>query len=466
MQLLRYRDGEGSCGYDSFVLVRKQVALLTFPQVTQNFSVTVVRLITEDSFDSYKEYRQRDKAIMELASRSNNPDMRSLLVRLLNEGNQEVQKARLTSLGQMFERGEYELPTEDANDSNLVEYDDYSNKLASIVQDPLDLQTTLKASAVKPATEKRKSTKPERYAEVYLDDGALEQNGKGKGRGKDVKKPRKGEDDFVVSDEEEGESDKESSTSFQLEEVESDSDDSDDSDDSHATVQQVGYLDQSETEQRNLMITKDATRLHDTLDIGLEPFKKHFRQLGLIRGEDYDQEKMNVEYLLRFDGHKVYQEADLGDERFLDRALRLLYRARFGQEAENARISVHVKYSALPEKMRGGKGKMGMVPFTPSQAQFYKSLLDGETPVIAAPPVLQMDRSSLSTAGNGQTPLSSSKKPKEKRAANTEDHIVDDKAGDQTPTKKPRTPATGSSRGRAGRGRGGRRASGRGTNFL
>src|ERR1700730_14487888 len=131
MQLLRYRDGEGSCGYDSFVLVRKQVALLTFPQVTQNFSVTVVRLITEDSFDSYKEYRQRDKAIMELASRSNNPDMRSLLVRLLNEGNQEVQKARLTSLGQMFERGEHELPTEDANDSNLVEYDDYSNKLAS-----------------------------------------------------------------------------------------------------------------------------------------------------------------------------------------------------------------------------------------------------------------------------------------------------------------------------------------------
>jgi hypothetical protein len=326
----------------------------------------------------YKEYRQRDKAIMELASRSNNPDMRSLLVRLLNEGNQEVQKARLTSLGQMFERGEYELPTEDADDPNLVEYDDYGNKLASIVQDPLDLQTNLKMSAVKPATEKRKSTKPERYVEVYLDDGsARKQNGEGKGKGKGTKMPRKGQDDFVVSDEEGGESDKESSTSFQPEEVESDSNDSDDL---YATVQQTRPLDQSETEQRNLMITKDAARLHDTVDIGLEPFKKHFRQLGLIRGEDYDQEKMNIEYLLRFDGHKVYQEVDLGDEKFLDRALRLLYRARFGQEAQNARISVHVKYSALPEKVRGGKGKMGMVPFTPNQAQYYKGLLDGEMP--------------------------------------------------------------------------------------
>jgi hypothetical protein len=29
--------------------------------------------------------------------------------------------------------------------------------------------------------------------------------------------------------------------------------------------------------------------------------------------------------------------------------------------------------------MRGGKGKMGMVPFTPNQTQYYKSLLDGET---------------------------------------------------------------------------------------
>jgi hypothetical protein len=104
------------------------------------------------------------------------------------------------------------------------------------------------------------------------------------------------------------------------------------------------------------MITKDTTRLQDTPDIGLEPFKKHFCQLGLIRGEDYDQERMNIEYHLRFDGHKVYQEADLGDERILDRALRLLYRARFGQGAKNARISVHVKYPALPEKMRGARG--------------------------------------------------------------------------------------------------------------
>jgi hypothetical protein len=52
-----------------------------------------------------------------------------------------------------------------------------------------------------------------------------------------------------------------------------------------------------------------------------------------MRGEDYDQEKRNIEYLLRFGGHKVYQEAGLGDERILDRALQLFYRARFGRGA-------------------------------------------------------------------------------------------------------------------------------------
>jgi hypothetical protein len=63
MPLLRYRDGEESCGYGNFVLTRKQTALLTFPQVTQKFSVMILRFITEDSFDMYKEYRQRDKAV-------------------------------------------------------------------------------------------------------------------------------------------------------------------------------------------------------------------------------------------------------------------------------------------------------------------------------------------------------------------------------------------------------------------
>jgi hypothetical protein len=75
----------------------------------------------------------------------------------------------------------------------------------------------------------------------------------------------------------------------------------------------------------------------------------------------------------------------------------------------------------------------------------------------------QPGTSSLSAAGNGQMSLSSSERLKEKRVADAEDQAVDGKAGDQTPTKKPRTSATRSIQGRAGRGRGGRRASGRGS---
>jgi hypothetical protein len=106
------------------------------------------------------------------------------------------------------------------------------------------------------------------------------------------------------------------------------------------------------------MITKDATRLQDTPDIGLEPFKEHFCQLGLIRGGDYDQERMNIEYHLRFDGHKVYQEADLGDERILDRALRLLYRARFGQGGQK-RANIRTRQVLSTARENEGRARAG-----------------------------------------------------------------------------------------------------------
>ena len=55
--------------------------------------------MTEDGSDMWKDDRQRDKAIVELASRANHPEMRSLLVKLLNRANEEVQRAHDSVIG-------------------------------------------------------------------------------------------------------------------------------------------------------------------------------------------------------------------------------------------------------------------------------------------------------------------------------------------------------------------------------
>lgn len=78
---------------------RALIALLTSSKATPEYFVSVVRVMTGDSNDMWKDHRQRDKAIMELASRATHPEMRSLLVKLLNRGNEEVQRAHDPVIG-------------------------------------------------------------------------------------------------------------------------------------------------------------------------------------------------------------------------------------------------------------------------------------------------------------------------------------------------------------------------------
>lgn len=176
---------------------------------------------------------------MELSSRANAAEMRSLLVKLLNQGNKEVQAAHGTALGRMYRSGILELPADE--NLSLIEFDENGTKLAMTVQDPLDLEATLK---IQPAAGKRRPMKPPRYEEKYPPE-IDEPKGKGKGK-------RKGKDKG-----------------------------------------------------------KGSTKPHE--------------------------------------------------------------------EEDTARISVHVKYSALLEKMRGGQGKMTKA-FTPKEKVYYSTLLEGRTP--------------------------------------------------------------------------------------
>lgn len=64
--------------------------------------------------------------------------------------------------------------------------------------------------------------------------------------------------------------------------------------------------------------------------------------------EAFDQDNFNLRQLLALSPKKVYGIDNLEDEKTLDRALRLLYMAKFGQLDMNTWISPHIQYNKLP----------------------------------------------------------------------------------------------------------------------
>ena len=60
----------------------------------------VVRAKVLNSNDQWRESRQLDKSMMDMATRSHSESVQELLVELLNENNKEVEEAHLSARGQ------------------------------------------------------------------------------------------------------------------------------------------------------------------------------------------------------------------------------------------------------------------------------------------------------------------------------------------------------------------------------
>ena len=75
--------------------------------------------------------------------------------------------------------------------------------------------------------------------------------------------------------------------------------------------------------------------------------REYYNKLPRKDQESFDQDEISLRALLGLDPNRVYTIEDLDDEEVHDRALRLLYRARFGQVNEYARISPHINYDQL-----------------------------------------------------------------------------------------------------------------------
>lgn len=72
--------------------------------------------------------------------------------------------------------------------------------------------------------------------------------------------------------------------------------------------------------------------------ITMKTLKEQYGKLSSKQQEEWSPADMNLRALLTLDLTKVYGVKDLEDEMTLDRALRLLFAARYGQKRQHLQI--------------------------------------------------------------------------------------------------------------------------------
>ena len=260
--------------------------------------------------------------------------MQNLLVDLLNESNKYVKEAHESQRGHEILKETNFLPTEGSNNPMNVEFDEETDgRLAITVQDSMDID--LENTVTNPAPRKRQ--RPDRFANTMLQDDVYQEYGQGKRRKLKGKASMDEDVDEEISDRLEEDSsfkDSENEEENYDEESEVTSDDSDDAFQSDEDGDEITAL-------KDIVLETITTK----------KLRQNYSKLTPIEQEQYNQDEMNLRYLLSLSPTRIYTVEDLNDVEILDRALRLLFHARFGQDQQYMRISPHVTYDKLPSKV-------------------------------------------------------------------------------------------------------------------
>jgi hypothetical protein len=91
----------------------------------------------------------------------------------------------------------------------------------------------------------------------------------------------------------------------------------------------------SENEQKNAIVLKI---------IIVKFFKTQYAKLNKVEQKQFSQKKMNFRRFFKLSSIKIYMKKNLDDSEILNRALRLLFVARFDQVNQHIRINSHVEY--------------------------------------------------------------------------------------------------------------------------
>ena len=279
--------------------------LINNAQVSQKQPVLIIRTIVLNSHDQYRDSKQTDKAVIDLATRSFSTEVKNLLVDLLQESNEEVRMAHESHRGQVLLAKESQAVLEQTN-----------------------VSSDQNSSTPSPAKRKRKA--PERVSDKILSDPKYQRYGRSHKKLK-VSKPKSTES--AVGESEYEDVDDQSLTSDD-EEFESYSNDEDE-----------------EEEAKGVFFESLTTK----------KLREQYSKLDILEQENYSQEDMNIRRLLQLSPTKIYTVEDLQDPEILDRGLRLLFNARFGQTQQMLKISPHIEYDQLPKALAASIKKRMMV---------------------------------------------------------------------------------------------------------
>ena len=129
------------------------------------------------------------------------------------------------------------------------------------------------------------------------------------------------------------------------------------SDEDTSSDYEFGGRDSNDVSQNDKM--EDATGEMKLQSKTLKQLRDYYHRLTRKEQEAFDQDQMGLRNLLSLSPDKIYTRDDLSDREILNRALRLLYRARFGQAHEYIRISPHIRYDKLhPSVVQSIKSKL------------------------------------------------------------------------------------------------------------
>jgi hypothetical protein len=301
--------------------------------------------------------------------------MKDLLVELLNEADEEVQAAHNSEKGQAFLAKQQR--TLDQSTHNTVGLKSKHQKgepkqgrsreddgIAAASEEPMpDLEFDSKDDFL-PTETKRRRTAPDRYTPEpadMLDDDRVTKSENGTGiaeEGSDTNSDDHGSSgpSIYMSIHSEAHSDAEGVHDVEMEDgFTASSEEDDDGGGDYEPDTEEGSEDYHDEDED----ADGAQSIHDNnfehliLDnSSLSIIKKEFKEMTQKERETFDQELVNIRQLLRFKPGKVYTIDDLQTPEVHHRSLRLLFRARFSQAKEEARISPFIEYNLLDSSIR------------------------------------------------------------------------------------------------------------------
>jgi hypothetical protein len=296
-------------------------------KVTQRHKVIIIRVNVLNSHDQYRDSRQQDKALRELAVRTYCGPMAQILVRLLKDHHDEVLKAHATSQSRLPNASDARAQAKDTtkvdnegtnseqSEDNITSAIEGSATTAFGANEARASDATIEAGSTRRSSRVKKQ--PQRFRSSASDQERAEVEG---------------------ADEESG-----------VSENESGSDDEEYIDKGPASFLREEY----ETDEEDEVETDDEENAKDETDtLMLSEQKKQFKQLGVHLQEDFDHDRMLEEILLMIPTSMKYKVEDLKKPLILGRALRILNCNRLGVEYDTTRISTHIKYRYLSKEQR------------------------------------------------------------------------------------------------------------------